>query len=289
MKVLVTGSTGLLGHQVVRLALASGHDVVSSYIGRPPTEGTPVELDLLDSQLVRSTMSELRPDCIIHTAAFTDVDGCEVNREVAHNVNAGAAEQVALAAEDVGAHLIHVSTDYVFDGEKGMYKEDDPAHPISYYGLTKLEGERHVQESSKRWCIARASAIYGWGGEKKNFATWLLDNFSAGKQVNAAADQYVSPTFNTNLAGMLLEVAEKRMTGFLHTAGATRMNRYDFAVELAAVFGHSPGLVRQVKMSEINWIAKRPRDSSLDVSRCMGFATKPLGVPEALRVMKGQR
>lgn len=290
MKIFVTGSTGLLGHQVVRLALNSRHEVFASYIRQPPASGEPIELDLLDLQAVKPTITKLKPDAIIHTAAYTDVDGCEANRDVARKINAEATKQVALAADEIGAHLTYISTDYVFNGEKGRYKEDDEPRPIDYYGLTKLEGERHVQASSREWCVARTSAIYGWGGEKKNFATWLVDNLSSGKQVKVVTDQHVSPTLNTNLAEMVLEISEKRLTGVLHTAGASQVSRYEFAVELAKVFDQDSGLIKQAKMEEMTWVAKRPKDSSLDVSRCMRLLkSKPLEVSEALRVMKEQR
>lgn len=274
----------------MKLALDSGHDVFASYIGSPPASGEPVELDLLELWSIKSTIVKLRPDVIIHTAAYTDVDGCETNRDLARKLNAEATKQFALAADEIGTHLTYISTDYVFDGEKGRYKEDDKPNPISHYGLTKLEGENNVRTSSEEWCIVRTSAIYGWGGEKKNFATWLLDNLFAGTQVKVVTNQHVSPTLNTNLAEMVLEISKKRLTGVIHAAGASRVSRYDFAVELAKVFDQDPSLIKQAKMEEMAWVAKRPKDSSLDVSRCMEFLeSKPLEVLEALRVMKEQR
>lgn len=275
---------------MVRLAIDSGHDVLASYIGAPPVIGEPVELDLLDLQSIKPTITKLKPDAIIHTAAYTDVDGCETNRDVALKLNADATEHVSLAADEIDAHLTHISTDYVFDGEKGRYGEDDGLNPINYYGYTKLEGELRVQTSTKDWCIARTSAIYGWGGEKKNFATWLLANMSAGKQVKVVTDQYVSPTLNTNLAEMVLEISEKKLTGVLHIAGASRASRYEFAVELAKVFNQNPDLIKRAKMEEMTWPAKRPKDSSLDVSRCARLLkSKPLEISDALTAMKAQR
>lgn len=290
MKILVTGSTGLLGHQVVKLALDLGHEVFAAYRSKPLDAGEPAKLDLLNSETIKQTIIKLKPDSIIHTAAYTDVDGCEVNRELAWKVNAEATRQIVLAATDISAHLIYISTDYVFDGEKGLYKEDDEPNPINYYGHTKLEGERFVKEKSDNWCIARASVIYGWGVGKENFATWLINNLSKGVQVKALIDQHVSPTLNVNLADMLLEIVTKRFTGILHTAGASRASRYDFAVELAKVFRFDSRLVKRSQMSEMSWKAKRPKDSSLDVSRCMSLlSSKPVGILEALMVMRAQR
>jgi len=289
LKIFVTGANGLLGHQVVKLALNAGHEVIASYVGQPPVGGKPLELDLTKLQSIRQTIVKLGPDAIIHTAAHTNVDGCETDRELAHKLNADAAREIALAANELGAHLTHISTDYIFDGEKGLYKEDDNPRPVNYYGHTKLEGEVYVKADSKNWCIARTSATYGWGGEKKNFATWLVENLSAGKQVKVVTDQYVSPTLNMNLAEMVLEISERKLTGVLHTAGASRASRYDFAVELAKVFNLNRDLIKQVKVKDMSWPAKRPRDSSLDVSKCVGLLkTKPLGTQEALVTMKAQ-
>ncbi len=290
MKILVTGSTGLLGHQVVKLALDAGHEVLATYRAKPPAGGKPIKLDLVELESIKQTIIKLKPDVIVHTAAYTDVDGCETNQELALKVNAEATKQIALAVDEIGAHLTYVSTDYIFDGKKGLCREDDEPNPISYYGYTKLEGEKYVRTRSKGWCIARASVIYGWGGTKKNFATWLINSLSEGVQVKVLMDQYVSPTLNTNLAEMLLEISGRRLTGVLHTAGASRIARYDFAVELAKIFGHDPKLIKQAKMDEMTWAAKRPKDSSLDVSRCAELLkSKPLEVSEALRIMMAQR
>ncbi len=290
MKILVTGSTGLLGYQVVKLALEAGHEVLTTYRAKPPAGGKPIKLDLVELGSIKQTIIKLKPDAIIHTAAYTDVDGCETNRELALKVNADATKQIALAADEIGAHLTYVSTDYVFDGEKGLYREDDEPNPISYYGYTKLEGEKYVRVSSRGWCIARASVIYGWGGTKKNFATWLIDSLSKGVQVKVLTDQHVSPTLNTNLANMLLEISGRRLTGVLHTAGASRIGRYEFAVQLARVFDYDLKLIQQAKTGDMNWKAKRPKDSSLDVSRSATLLnSKPLEIQEALRAMKAQR
>lgn len=290
MKILITGSTGLLGHRVVELALEAGHEVLAAYRSKPLSVGKAVKLDLLNLETIKQTIVKLRPEAIVHAAAYTDVDGCETNRELAWKVNTEATKQIALAAADIGAHLTYVSTDYVFDGEMELYKEEDKPNPINHYGYTKLEGEKLIQANSDSWCIARASVIYGWGGGKKNFATWLIDSLSAGTQVKVLTDQYVSPTLNTNLSNMLLEIVKRRLTGILHTAGASRVSRYDFAIELAKVFRLDLKFIKQAKMGEMTWDAKRPRDSSLDVSRCMALLnSKPLEISEALTTMMAQR
>lgn len=287
MKILVTGASGLLGYKVVQIAIKRKHEVYSIYRDHPIVLGVPIKLDLTEVEKVIGVISKIRPDVIIHTAAYTDVDGCEVDRELAWRINAEATKYLSLASANADSHLIYVSTDYVFDGNKGLYTEEDRPNPVNYYGYTKLMGEQYVENYAEDWCIARTSAIYGWGGFKHNFATWLINNLSRGKTVNVLIDQYVSPTLNTNLAEMLLEIAERKMTGVIHTAGATRVSRYEFSLKLAEEFNLTKDLIRQVKMSDMTWKAKRPRDSSLDVNKaCIRFKIKPLSLRKALKNMK---
>lgn len=288
MKILVTGASGLLGHKVVQLALEKGHEVYSIYKEHKISLGTLIKLDLTDRERLSKVISERKPDAIIHTAAYTDVDGCEINRDLAWKVNAESTRHLAIASASIGAHLTYVSTDYVFDGEKGFYTEGDKANPISYYGYTKLKGEEFVKYAES-WCIARTSALYGWGREHRpNFATFIITNLKQGKEIRAIVDQYVSPTLNSNLAGMLIEVTKRGLTGLFHMAGASRVSRHEFAVELAKIFGLNESLIKPTRMSEFSWRAKRPRDSSLNVSKAYSILDiKPLKLQEALTIMKG--
>jgi dTDP-4-dehydrorhamnose reductase len=287
LKILITGASGLLGHKVAQLALEKGHEVYATYKEHTTSLGTPIKLDLTDYEKLLEVISKRKPDAIIHTAAYTDVDGCEANKDLAWKVNAEATKHVAIASTKVDAHITYVSTDYIFDGEKGFYKEEDQPNPINYYGYTKLMGEEFVKEQAKKWCIARTSVIYGWSQTQKlNFATWLINNLKLGKKVKVLIDQIVSPTLNTNLAEMLLEIAEREVTGTLHAAGATRTSRFEFALELAKVFNLPTELVKPAKMSEIPWKAKRPKDSSLNVSKALTLIKKkPLKLSEALKIM----
>jgi len=287
LKLLVTGASGLLGRKMAQLALEKSHEVYSIYKEHVVTIGIPIKLDLTNREKLLKKNSDIKPDAIIHTAAYTDVDGCEVNRDLAWKVNAEATKNIAMASTSTGSHLVYVSTDYVFDGEKGFYTEEDRPNPINYYGYTKLRGEAFVGVHTEEWCIARPSVIYGWGpAHKQNFATWLINNLNQGKELKILTDQYVSPTLNTNLAEMLLEIVERKITGILHTAGGTRVSRYKFTLKLAKVFNLNMDLIKPVKMDEISWRAKRPKDSSLDVSRALTlFNQKPLKLNQALEMM----
>jgi len=268
--------------------LEKGHEVHAIYKEHTTSLGTPIKLDLTDLEKLLNVISKRKPDAVIHTAAYTDVDGCEINKDLAWKVNVEATKHIAMASAKIGAHVTYVSTDYVFDGKKGLYSEEDQPHPISHYGYTKLKGEESIREHSKEWCITRTSVIYGWGPKYKlNFATWIINNLEQGKEVKILTDQYVSPTLNTNLAEMLLEIAERKIAGSLHTAGARRVSRHEFAVKLAEVFNLDMDLVKPAKMDEMSWKAKRPRDSSLNVSKALTLLSqKPLEPNQALEMMR---
>jgi len=290
LKLLITGASGLLGHKVAQLAIQKEHEVYSIYKEHPINLGTPIKLDLANSSEIAKVIIRIKPEAIIHTAAYTNVDGCETNKDLAWKVNAEATKHIAIASTNTNAHLTYVSTDYVFDGENGLYMEEDQPNPIGYYGYTKLKGEEFVEKFSQEWCITRTSVVYGWGQTQKlNFATWLISNLKQGKEVKILTDQHVSPTLNANLAEMLLEISEKRITGILHTAGDTRASRYKFALKLAQIFNLNTNLIKPAKMSEIAWKAKRPKDSSLNVSKADALLNaKPLKLDQALRRMKNR-
>jgi len=285
---LITGASGLLGHKVAQLALKKKHEVYSIYKEHAINLGTPIQLDLANVSEIAKAIIKLKPEAIIHTAAYTNVDGCEINKELAWKVNAEATKHLAIASTDTDAHLTYLSTDYVFDGEKGLYSEEDQPNPISHYGYTKLKGEEFIKEHSQEWCITRTSVIYGWGQTQKlNFATWIINNLKQQKEVKILTDKYVSPTLNTNLAEMLLEITERRATGIFHTAGATRASRHEFALKLAQTFDLNTNLIKPAKMNELPWKAKRPKDSSLNVNKASALLNaKPLKLNEALRRMK---
>jgi len=284
MKILVTGASGLLGIRLVELAITRGHEVCSTYHAHPFTQGSARGLDLADEKEVRRWVIEAGPDALIHSAAITDVDFCEKNPELAMRVNGSATGSLAEACRDVGSHLVYISTDYVFDGKSGLYKENDEPKPINVYGQSKLLGEQRLLQSNADFCVARTSVLYGWGREHRpNFATWLHGSLKARRKVTVVTDQYASPTLNTNLARMLIEVAERRIHGILHLAGSTRISRYEFAVMLAKQFGFDENLLTPVKAEATNWTARRPYDSSLNVAKAQEMLTnKAATLDEAL-------
>ena len=291
MKALVTGGSGLLGAEIARLLSEAGHDVLSAFKTHPPPVGNPIRLDLSELDKIQPKFQKARPDLIVHTAAMSDVDLCEENPDIANEVNGKATGKIGEAASHVGAYVVYVSTDYVFDGQIGSYREEDKPNPINHYGKSKLLGEELLRESGARQCIVRTSVLYGWGREyRPNFATWILHRLESDEHVKVVNDQVASPTLNLNLAQMILELAAKQYEGVLHLAGATRTNRYTFAKQVAEAFNLDPSLIEPVKSDQIDWKAKRPADSSLNVDRASRVLDrKPLELHEALEQFRAAK
>ncbi|MEM1914653.1 MAG: dTDP-4-dehydrorhamnose reductase [Candidatus Nezhaarchaeales archaeon] len=289
MRILITGASGLLGSKIAELAVKLGYEVYSGYLTHEPTHGTPLKLEVRDADALRRMFDKVKPEVVIHAAALTDVDRCEMDKELAWSINVEGTRNVAELSKRYGAFLVYVSTDYVFKGDKGMYRETEEANPVNYYGLTKLEGERRVIDILDEYCIARSSVIYGSrpASGKVNFALWIIERLKRGETVNVLKDQWNSPTLNTNLAEMILEIAERKLTGVYHLAGATRVSRYEFACMIAETFDLDKELIRPVTMDKLEWIAPRPKDSSLDVSKAMKtLRKKPIRIEEALKRLR---
>ncbi len=286
MKLLITGGSGLLGSKVAEMAQARGDEVFSGYAHNMPSYGKPVRFDLLDCPSISDMLEELAPEVIIHSAALTDVDRCEREKELAYKMNVEGTQAIAAAAQKAGSFLVYISTDYVFDGMRGMYQEDDRPNPVSYYGCSKLLGEQYCSG-----CIVRTCVIYGSrpASGKVNFALWLIESLKSDKQVRVVTDQFITPTLNTNLAEMVLEAADRRLSGIYHLAGATRISRYDYALELAKEFDLDSDLLLHSGMKDMKWTARRPIDSSLDTSKARReLMNKPLPLNEALRTLKAE-
>lgn len=282
MKVLITGSHGLLGMKLEEIFRENDYNVYGIDILNQIEKNNYFSLDITQKENIEVLFKKVPPDVVVHTAAYTNVDGCEKDKKSAFAVNVQGTRNLAGSAEEIGAKFVYVSTDYVFNGEKGRYKENDDTDPIDYYGVTKLEGEKSVEKICTNFIIARTSVIYG--SNKKNFVTWVVDMLKRGKKINIVTDQYVSPTLNIDLAEQLVALIDKDAAGVFHTAGRDRISRYDFVKVIAEVFDLDESLVNPVRMDDMNWIAKRPRDSSLDISKISGIK-KPYKVREAVRLL----
>ena len=289
MNLLVTGASGLFGSKLAELAIANKYAVFSGYSQDPVASGAPIQFDVSDKNQVEAIFKKINPEVVVHAAALTDVDKCELNRETAWKINVEGTRNIAEAAKSSHAFLVYISTDYIFNGETGGYTEDDRTDPINYYGFTKLKAEKLVKDFDDEYCIARASVIYGStpAAGKINFALWIVNQLKKKKQIKIVTDQWNSPTLNTNLANMTLEIIKRKLTGTFHLSGATRISRYDFAKAIAHPFNLDENLINPCSSADFSWVAKRPRDSSLNTSKAQQLLkNKPLQIHQALERMK---
>ena len=283
MKIFITGGSGLFGSKLAEIAMSKGYEVFSGYRNNVPPHGEPVRYDLLDYGSIERVIEDIRPDAIVHSAALTNVDRCEEEPTLAFRMNSLATKKISEMAKKYGIYMLYISTDYVFDGGRGYYKETDEINPINVYGFTKYVGELWVD------AVGRTSVIYGAkpASGKVNFALWLINKLGSGEEVRIIDDQYITPTLNTNLAKMSLEMVERGIKGVYHLAGETRVSRYDFTVKLAEVFGFDKELIKRSKMAEMNWKAERPKDSSLNTEKVSGVLNeKPYDLMKSLKVLK---
>ena len=288
MKLLITGASGLYGSKLAQMALTKNYEVYSSDIQELSVYGNFVKLDISGKAQVDEAFKTIKPDVVVHAATLTDVDKCELNKALAWKVNVEGTKNIVEAAKATGSFLIYISTDYVFGGETGRYKETDAPNPINYYGVTKLKAEEIVK-TQKEYFIARPSVMYGStpAAGKVNFALWIIENLRKGEHVKIVTDQWNTPTLNTNLAEMTLEVIERKLTGIYHLCGATRVSRFKFAEQIADVFSLDKSLIDKVLSSQFTLSAKRPMDSSLDTSKAQQtMQHKPLEMDMALKQLK---
>ena len=288
MKLLVTGANGLFGSKLTQLAQSRGITVYSSDIQEFSSYGEFVKLDVSFKEQVDSSFALCKPDVVVHAATLTDVDKCEINKELAWKVNVEGTKNIVEAAQAAGSFLVYISTDYVFDGKTGNYRETDKPNPINYYGVTKLKAEEIVKTKNE-YCIIRPSVIYGSTPAmgKLNFALWLIEALKKNGRVKIVTDQWNTPTLNSNLADMTLEVVERGLTGLYHLCGATRVSRFEFALQIADTFNLNNGLIDKVLSSQFSWSARRPCDSSLDTTKAQQILkSKPLPIYQALKQLR---
>ncbi len=292
MRVAITGANGLLGGAAAAL-LAGRHEVLG--VGRGPCRLADVRLrwadaDLGDGRSVEAALLAFRAEAVLHAGALTDVDACERDQELAWRVNVGGTEQVARACRALSARLVAVSTDYVFDGTRGDYGEEDVPNPGSAYARTKRCGEEAALLLAPDAAVARVAVVYsGRPGAKATFATQVVEKLSRGEPVKAFCDQIVSPTLAESAAAMAAELLlERDHRGVLHTAGATPLSRVEFAERVARRFGLS-GEIVPVRTADVKLPAPRPLRGGLRVERAKGMLrNKPLPIDEALERFRAE-
>jgi dTDP-4-dehydrorhamnose reductase len=261
--ILITGSNGLLGQKLVHL-LKEKNNVIASSKGSclisNQSDFIYHSLDITDEEAIFETFEKYKPDAVINTAAMTNVDGCEDQKELCDKINVRAVEYLSKACEQYDTHLIHISTDFIFDGENGPYSEDDIANPLSYYGLSKWKSEKVLQDSSCKWAILRTIILYGTAEnlQRNNIVLWGRKALKEGQTLNIIDDQFRSPTLAEDLAQACRLVVEKQATGIYNASGKDIMSIYEMVERMADFYQCDKSQINRISSSTLNQKAKRP-------------------------------
>lgn len=264
-KILVTGSNGLLGQKLVyKLKGRDDVELIATARGKNRLLDKSgyqfLSLDICNKANVDEVIDSVQPDHIIHTAAMTQVDDCELNHEACDKANVDAVRYIVDAAERNNCHLVHISTDFIFNGEDGPYDEDGTPDPLSYYGNAKWKSEQIVQNSKLQWAILRTVLVYGIvdNMSRSNIVLWAKGALEKGEQINVVDDQFRSPTLAEDLADGCILAVDKKATGIYNISGKDQFSIIDLVRTVADYYGLDKSLINPVSSKTLNQPAKRP-------------------------------
>jgi len=294
--VLVTGSNGLLGQKITENILVNKQfNLIATSKGpnRYPDKVGYVyeELDILDPGQVRNVVAQYHPDAIIHTAAMTNVDTCEQHQEEAHALNVEALSTLVALCETLNIQLIHLSTDFVFDGEDGPYDETAKPSPLSYYGRTKTKAEGLLQQSHCKWAILRTILVYGIVKDmsRSNIVLWAKNALEKGEPLNIVNDQWRMPTLAEDLAEACLKAVEKEVTGIYHISGKDMMCISELVGRVADHYQLDKTLIHEVSSATLNQAAGRPKRTGFRLDKAMrDLDYRPHSFEEGMAILDRQ-
>ncbi|HZI54399.1 MAG TPA: SDR family oxidoreductase [Chitinophagaceae bacterium] len=293
MNVLITGANGFLGYYLIQELLAKDFEIIATGKGncRLPFYNNNkffyAEMDFTDPFAVHDVFEKYRPEIVVHGGAISKPDECELNQWQAYVVNVEGTVTTLLNAAELNSFFIFVSTDFIFDGEKGMYNEMDTPNPVNYYGKTKLEAEEAVKEYEHDWAIVRTVMVYGKPIlSRSNILSIVKEKLEKGEMYNVLDDQVRTPTYVEDLASAIVQVIEKRAKGVYHISGKDVMTPFQMACMTADYLGLDKKLINRVTAADFSQPAKRPILTGFDISKAkseLGF--EPISFEEGLRKM----
>lgn len=295
MKILVTGSNGLLGQKLIELLEAdTGIKLIATAarpLSTPLSRGEFRLLDITDEISVNQIIEETRPDVIINTAAMTQVDHCETQREACWKANVMAVNYLVNASKKNNVHLVHVSTDFIFDGTQELLDETAVPHPVNFYGESKLAGEKVITSSSISWSILRTVLVYGVTKDmsRSNIVLWVKKSLEEGKTIQVVNDQWRTPTLAEDLARGCYLAAIKKAKGIFNISGKDYLSAYDIAVCTADFFKLDKSLIKETDSTKFTQPARRPPKTGFIIDKArkeLGY--EPHSFEEGLRVLASQ-
>jgi dTDP-4-dehydrorhamnose reductase len=295
MKILVTGSNGLLGQKLTGL-IQSRDNVTLIATGRGKSavdiqRGSYHQMDITNAQHLLEVVGETQPDVIINGAAMTLVDKCETEREECWKNNVTAVESLVRVCEKFNVRLVHVSTDFIFDGSEGPLTEEASPAPVNYYGESKLAAEKVIMSSKVDWCILRTVLVYGITNDmsRSNIVLWVKENLEKGKSINVVNDQWRTPTLAEDLAMGCFLAATKKAKGIYNISGKDFLSPYDIAIHTAAFFGLDKSLIKPVDSNTFKQPARRPLKTGFVIEKAkreLGY--EPHSFDEGIAILSKQ-
>lgn len=293
-KIVITGSNGLLGQTLVNLLLKEPlkYQTIGFSRGINRSERDDfkyVTVDITDKSQLFKNLIEYQPDVIVNTAAMTNVDACEENKQACDLLNIESVKYLKEYSEENNTHLIHLSTDFIFDGKKEFYKETDVPNPLSYYGLSKLKSEEILTKSKIDYTILRTTLVYGkvLNMTRNNIVLWVRKMLSEGKEVTIVDDQYRMPTYVEELALACKLSIDKKAIGIFNVSSNTLLSIYEIAQQIAEVFQLDKSLIQPMSTATLNQKAPRPPKTGFDLSTSIkSLGIKPKSFKEDLQLFK---
>ena len=295
-KIIVTGSNGLLGQKVTDLSIQDPEiELIATSVGpnrHNLKDGyTSEELDVLDLDRLNTLVERYRPDSIIHTAAMTNVDACEAERAKCYALNVQSVKNLIDVCQIRDIQLIHLSTDFIFDGENGPYTEEAEPNPLSYYGETKLESELILKKSSCRWAILRTIIVYGIVNDmsRSNIVLWAKGALEKGESIHVVNDQWRMPTLAEDLAACCLLAVKKNASGVFNASGKDLMSILEIVERVADHYGLNKSLIKAISAESLNQVAKRPKKTGFILDKAiLELGYSPHSFEEGMAIMDKQ-
>ncbi len=294
--ILTTGSNGLLGQKITEKVLAEGRVkliATAKGVNRYPVKDGYgyAEMDILNPEQVKAVIEKYRPDAVIHTAAMTNVDTCEENKALCHGLNVDAVGTLLSICEEKNIQLIHLSTDFVFDGKRGPYKEEDAVNPVSYYGESKVRAEELIKNSKANYVILRTILVYGISHDmsRSNIVLWAKGALEKASPINVVNDQWRMPTLAEDLAEACLLAVEEEARGIYHVSGKDYMSIAGLVKKVADYWKLDHSLINEVSSASLNQTAKRPEKTGFVLDKAIkDLGYNPHSFAEGLLILEQQ-